>query len=246
MGRSIGIWPAVLAGALVFFAGCGGGASNENGGGGGGDPATALDGFGVVTGQVWSITASMIDSASSSTIRNVLDFGTDPYDAADLSKLTTGAQKIINDGGGGGSSLLSKAFSFDMLARCEGATLLKSEDEIIYTDPTGKKATMLIQIDGRKVGVSVTRAFSVPTASDPYLPATAQAMLESKLQDIPLSTANVAAADQWSKQILYVIAQSASHADTIFLAWDQINATLKADTILVVTATEGDDTGLYY
>ncbi len=244
MGRSTGIWPVVFAGALMFFTGCGGGGSS--GSGGGGDPTTALDGFGTVTGQVWSITVSMIDSTSSSTIRNTLDFGADPYDAVDLSKLTVGAQKIINDGGGGGSSLLSKAFSFDMLARCEGATLLKSESEITYTDPAGKKTTMLVQIDGRKVGVSVTRAVSVPTASDPYLLATAQAMLESYLQDILLSTANVAATDQWSKQILYVMAQSTSHADTIFLAWDQINATLKADTILIVTATEGDDTGLYY
>lgn len=228
----------------MLLSGCGGGGGAGTTGGNG-DPTTALDGFGAVTGEVWSITASMIDSAASFTIRNSLDFGADPYDAADLTKLSAGAQKIINDDGGGGSSLLSKAFAFDMLYRCEGAVLLKSEGEITYTDPTGKKTTMLVQIDGRKVGVSVTRAYSFPTPADPYLITTAQPMLESKLQDISLSTANAATADQWSKQILYVIAQSAGHADTILAAWDLIDVTVKGDTILIVTATEGDDSVLY-
>jgi hypothetical protein len=52
---------------------------------------------------------------------------------------------------------VSEVFAFEWLARCEAATLIKTETEIVY-DVVGKKADILVEIDERKVGVSASPA----------------------------------------------------------------------------------------
>jgi hypothetical protein len=47
------------------------------------------------------------------------------------------------------------------------------------------------------------------------------------------------------KQVLAVIAYDDQHADTVEQAWLGMSASVKADTVVVVTATHGDDTFLY-
>ena len=71
-------------------------------------------------------------------------------------------------------------------------------------------------------------------------------VLEGKLADILQSSANVAPQDAWEKQILAVIAQTPVHADAIHQAYSMVDAATKADTIVVVTVTEGDDAFIYY
>jgi hypothetical protein len=83
-------------------------------------------------------------------------------DPADRGALTAGGLEMILDGNAGGSSVYSEVFAFEWLARCELATLIKTETEIVYTDPMSKKADILVELDGRKVGVSVTRAVTFP------------------------------------------------------------------------------------
>ena len=131
-----------------------------------------------------------------------------------------------------------------MLARCEGASLLKTETEILYDDPMSKKADLLVQIAGRKVGVSVTRAVTFPFGNPYTLPA-ATALLNGKLYDIDNSSQHVSAADAWVKQILVVLAYDQQHADTIAAAWAGLDATTKADTIVYVVVTDGDDAFIY-
>ena len=138
----------------------------------------------------------------------------------------------------------SEATAYEMLARCDFATLIKTEAEIVYQSTTGKKTDILVQIDGRKVGVSVVRAYHYPPPN-PYTLPEATAILTKKLTDIPLSAANAVPADAWERSILGVIAWDQQHADTIVEAWNGLDSTLRGDVILVLTVTDGNDAVLY-
>jgi hypothetical protein len=212
----------------------------------GGDASTTvpLAGFGTITGSCGFLTPGAITSTAPALFQDVVDYGTTGYTTSDFSQLSAGAQKIITDGNAGGSSLLSEAFSYDLLYRCELAQLIKTENEIVYTSSTSKKTDFLVVIDGLRVGVSVTRAYVYPP-TDPYTYAEATTLLQGKLSDIHSSTANVSAADAWQKQILHVLAYSADHVTAILTAYATIDAATAGDTILVVTETDGNDAFIY-
>ncbi len=206
-------------------------------------PDAGESGFGVISGACGVLDA-VLTSTSPSVFSNSIDFADDPYDDADLDRLTPGGQEIIHDGNAGGSSLLSEVFAYEVLERCDGAVLLKTETEIEYTDPNGKITDLLVAIDGHKIGVSVTRAVAFPRDA-PYTEADAEPLIRRKLGDILVSSANVAAADRWDKQILHVLAYGEAHAEAVQAAYDQIDATTRSDTILVITRSDGEDAFLY-
>jgi hypothetical protein len=131
-----------------------------------------------------------------------------------------------------------------VLYRCELADLLKTGGEIIYSDPMGKKTDLLVDIDAFKIGVSVTRAYVYPP-STPYTQQMAYDLLFKKLSDIQSSTANVTLQDAWPKQILHVLAYTAAHADAMEAAYATLNPSVRADTILWLTVTEGSDEFIY-
>ena len=197
---------------------------------------------GVIEGTCGVLDDDELLSPSSFAFDNAIDFPT-AFTTMDELLLSAGAQEILLDGTAGGSSGYSEAFSFELLHRCEGAALIKSETEIVY-DASGSITDILVEIGGHPVGVSVTRAVAFPFDT-PYPVATAQALLERKLAGILESTANVSAGDAWVKQILYVIAYAPMHAESILSAWDLVDPTLRADTILMVTVTNGMDAFLY-
>jgi hypothetical protein len=198
---------------------------------------------GVLSGACGELDDTELLGPAPYNFENHLDF-TMGYSMADLMRLSAGAQEILADGTAGGSSGYSEAFSFEVLARCEGATLIKSETEIVYDPITSKKTDILVQIDGHKIGVSVTRAVGFPR-DDPYTVADALPLIERKLGDILESSANVVPADRWVKQMLHVVAYSQAHADTIRLTAAMIDPAIRADTILLVTVTDGDDNFIY-
>ena len=186
--------------------------------------------------------------------RNVIDFGQDPYDPGERGRLSPGAREILDKGNAGGSSLLSEVFAYEVLWRCEGATLQKTETEVLYIDPvTGEETTMpmgsitdlVVEIDGERLGVSVVRALAFPF-EDPYPRAEADRILRDKLEGIHESSRLVAPQDAWTKQILSVIAYTPQHADQIQASYMEMSEELRADTILYVTASEGDDGFLYF
>lgn len=203
-----------------------------------------LDGFGVLTGDC-DVIDDEITSQDSFIFENSIDFGMDPYDDMDLMKLSEGGQTMIEKGNAGGSSLYSEVCAYEVLYRCEEAVLLKTETEIQYEGASGKITDLLVEIDGQKVGVSVVRAFAFPF-EDPYPIEEAERILDDKLSDIQLSSARVKEEDRWVKQILSVIAYTEQHAMQIRMAYDQLDASVKSDTILVVTVTEGEDRPLYF
>jgi hypothetical protein len=204
--------------------------------------ATPAPGFGVISGDCGFVAAAL-DDAAPSLWRNRIDFGDDPYDDEDSVFLSDGGREILADGNAGGSSLLSEVFAFEMLARCEGAELLKTENEIVYA-VAAKITDMIVAIDDRKVGANPTRAVGFPFDA-PYSVEQARTVLEKKLGDINSSSAAVADEDRWVKQILTVFAYGEEHAARVEEAWHALEATLRADTIVVVTITDGDDRFIY-
>jgi len=230
-------------GAAEGGGGDGGQGTGGSGGAGGGPP---LPGYGELSGSCGDIDADdLLDEDPEILVGGIDLTGEDPITLEDPEGLTPGAQQMIEDGNLGGSSLWSEVFAFEVLARCEGATLIKSEGQIGYQSSGGKKTDILVEIDGMKVGVSVVRAVSYPPG-DPYPLADALDVLEGKLDDIILSSANVVPEDAWGKQILSVIAQTEEHAESMLAAWDELDDETRHDTIVFVTVTDGDDAFIYY
>lgn len=206
-------------------------------------PDGGSSGVGVIRGSCGELDDTELLSAEPFYFRNAIDFPMG-FTSMDELLLSAGAQEILAEGTAGGSSGLSEAFAFEVLHRCEGAELVKTETEIVY-DPIGSdKTDILVTIDGHPIGVSVTRAVGFPFDA-PYLVDRAQMLLERKLLSIQESTMNVVAGDAWLKQILHVIAYAPMHADSIRSAWDLIDPAIRGDTILYVTVTDGDDMFLY-
>ena len=202
------------------------------------------DGFGVISGSCGVIDAALRQQPEPILIQNAIDFDDDPYDDVDYEELTDGGREIISDGNAGGSSLYSEVFAFEVLTRCEGAVLLKTETEILYEDSQGKMTALLVSLDGVQVGVSVTRAVGFPR-EDPYTVEQAQGLLEQKLDGILASSANVTDADGWDKQILHIIAYAPEHAESLRAAFELVDPAVQSNTIVYVTVSDGEDSFLY-
>lgn len=200
-----------------------------------------LDGFGMITGACDELDLELT-SPEPSVFVDHLAFAAE-YMETDLGLLTPGGREIIADGNAGGSSLMSEVFAYEVLARCELAALLATELEIEY-ETAGTITDLLVEIDGLKIGVSVTRAVAFPF-EDPYTVAQARTLLEGKLAGVLESSANVAPADAWEKQILAVLAYGSGHADALEAALGQIDAAVRADTIVWITVTDGADAFIY-
>lgn len=198
-------------------------------------------GLGMLSGECGLIDATPLGSPDPSAFENAIDFRRLGFD---YDQLTPDGQAVFDAGNLGGSSLHSEVIAFEVLARCEGATLLDTEATVQYVDPMGIKTDLRVEIDGLPVGVSVTRAVGFPP-DDPYTEAQASALLTDKLEDVLASSANVAPADAWIKQILHVIAYGDMHAQSIVAAHAALPPEVRADTILLVTVTHGDDDFVY-
>ncbi|HRZ78923.1 MAG TPA: hypothetical protein P5044_02845 [bacterium] len=200
-----------------------------------------LDGFGAISGECGVLDDELV-SESSFFFLNSIDFLTDPYDETDYPFLTAGGREILDDVNAG-NAVYSKVFAYEMLARCEFAGLLKTESEIGYDPDTGR-TDLLVNIDGLKIGVSVTKAVKYPFDAE-YTVTDAHNLLTAKLTDIIESSKNVLPEDKWEKQVLHVIAYSDQHAVSLKSAYDSLDDTVRTDTIVMVTVSNGDDSFLY-
>lgn len=220
--------------------------TTSDGSGGGQDTgadATAAAGFGELSGMCGVLAQMQLTGATPELFRDTLTFARAYVDPADRPLLTPGGQHLAATPNAGGSSGLSEIFAYEQLARCEHAAFLKTETEIVY-DTTGKITDLEVEIGGHKIGVSVTRAVAYPFGQ-PYTSAVATPLITRKLADIRASTANVSAADKWDKQILAVLAWDDQAADMVAQVWAAADAQTKADTIVLVTVTNGEDQFIY-
>ena len=103
---------------------------------------------------------------------------------------------------------------------------------------------LLVAIDGSKVGVSVIRAVKFPF-TDPYTTADATTILDRKLDDLVESSQKVSDEDAWVKGALVVLAYAQQHADAIEAAWLDLDEATKANSVVYVIRTDGNDQNVY-
>ncbi|MBS1117817.1 MAG: uncharacterized protein H6Q90_45 [Deltaproteobacteria bacterium] len=202
-----------------------------------------LAGFGDLAGMCGILGEPELGGATPQLFRDTLTFSRRFDDPADRPLLTAGGLHMIETPNAGGSSVFSEVFAYEQLARCELASLLKTETEIVYDTP-GKLTDLEVAVDGHKIGVSVTRAMTFPFGQ-PYTTAAATTLIQRKLEDIQVATTNVSAQDRWDKQVLAILAFDDQHADMVMQVWNGFDASVRADTIVLVTVTHGDDTFIY-
>ena len=200
-------------------------------------------GFGALSGMCGVLAQMQLTGSAPELFTTTFTFSRAYMDPVDRGLLTPGGRRLAETPNAGGSSGLSEIFAYEELARCELATLLKTETEIVYDTP-GTITDLAVQIGAHKIGVSVVRAFGYPLGT-PYPLASAQMLIPRKLTDILESSANVSAADRWEKQILAVLAWDEQAADVVTQAWAGADAQTRADTIVVVSVTHGEDRFIY-
>lgn len=193
--------------------------------------------LGTLTGSC-GIVKTLLTTPSPSFEKNQLAFASgDTYDKASLSD---GGDTLFDTPNAGGSSGESEVMSFEVLHACEGATLLKTETQVQYYAADGGSASItdiLVSIGGTKIGVSVTRAYKPSNISFPDTDV--KNLLEKKLEGILASSARVKPADKWQKQILHVFTANKAASDAVSRVLPTIDASIRADTIVLLTQTSG-------
>lgn len=205
-------------------------------------PPVPIDGYGEITGPCGVLDDQDWNDPDPQMIRNAIAFDV----AWDEDLLSPDGQEVISDGNLNPGSLASEAIAMEVLYRCELADLIATEAEVAYENADGKKTDLVVTIDARRIGVSVTRAVGFPRDAT-WTVGQAETLLDDKLADIPLSTENVVDTDAWERQILFVAAYSAQHADSLEAAWagTNVSASTRGDTIVIVTVTDGLDGFVY-
>ncbi|KAK6188611.1 hypothetical protein SNE40_004753 [Patella caerulea] len=150
--------------------------------------------------------------------------------------LLSGSLKLLRVPNAGGSSLLSEVFSYELLGRHFGAKLHKTEMEIEYKTRNGPMTDYAVDINGTRLGVSVTRAMKF---GGNYTEEHAHHLLNKKLKGVNQSTQN--SFTTWTKQILHVWTTSDNITDIITKVYEHdIPPALKTNTLVLVTTTRSD------
>lgn len=209
----------------------------------------ATDSLLILTGECGVLDTELTDDLPH-WVQNTSTFDEGFMAAMDATRLSAGAQTILAEGTAGGSSGYSEAFAFEVLHRCEGAELLRTETMIRYSVPMpGSITDILVEIDGMPIGVSVTRAVTVTgmcTRADTFGTTAARDLLMRKLAGINESSTLVSPEHAWVKQILFVYADTETHASVLRSEWEALDASLRADTVLYVSVSEAMDAFVYF
>jgi hypothetical protein len=133
-----------------------------------------------------------------------------------------------------GSSLLSEVLSCEVLGRCLGARLARTEMEIKYLfayQPITDYTITLPNVPPRMhVGVSVTRAFAFKGA---YRKADCRKLLRKKLLGIQASTKNVLG-ERFFKQILHVWVPNGKVARTVQATYRSLPREVTRNTVVLI------------
>ncbi len=210
------------------------------------DPATAFSEPAEKLGRIFGDCGALSPDAVSGSVPveriQVLDLpGRVAVD--DLDRLAPGALTLFTEMTRGGA-VYGEALSFDVLARCTQATLLKTSSMLSVRDQEGPTVDFLASIAGEKVGVSVARAYDFP-ADEAHSTAAAAAILKRQLAALDASGANVDVTDQWTKSLLFVLAESMPAAAAIERRWSQLSENVRERTMLWVAVTRGGDDFIY-
>jgi hypothetical protein len=203
------------------------------------DAPPKFDILGSLSGECGGLLAELTKTTPS-LYANTLVFMTGESYSKDTVSKPDGV-KMYETANAGGSSGESEVMSFEVLHYCDDASLVKTETEILYAPPddSGPNSItdILVSIGGKKVGVSVTRAYK--PAPQILTDADAKDIIEKKLDGINRSSVRVLAADKWVKQILHVFVANADHEAAVKRVIPTIDPTKRADTIILITRTTG-------
>lgn len=136
----------------------------------------------------------------------------------------------------GGNSVVSEVLSFEMLQKCFGAQLLKTEMEVTYWPEGGSITDYMCNMFNTTLGVSVTRAMNF---RGNFTEEEAQRLLSKKLKGIIQSSRN--SLDRWSKQILHVWAASRHIADITASTFHALPSAIRSNTLLLITVANYED-----
>ncbi|KAF9952244.1 hypothetical protein BGZ72_006418 [Mortierella alpina] len=143
--------------------------------------------------------------------------------------------RMLTTPNAGGSSLLSEVLSLEMLSRCLGAHLAKTEMEIGYlfvSQPITDYSITLPNLSPRlHVGVSVTRAFAFQGA---YNRAECRQLLWKKLSGILASTKNLVN-ERFFKQILHVWVPNGKVARTVQATYKSLPTEVTRNTVVIIS-----------
>ncbi|XP_038065949.1 AAC-rich mRNA clone AAC4 protein-like [Patiria miniata] len=157
--------------------------------------------------------------------------------------LSAGGFKILNIPNAGGNSVDSEVLSFELLHRCFGAQLLKTEMEVAYYPEGGSITDYTCLMFGTRLGVSVTRAMKF---KGDFEPEDAEKLLRKKLNGIVNSTRN--SLEDWHKQILHIWAMNHHVADQMARAYSRMPREFTTNTVVLVTTvtTDTDRTTIFF
>lgn len=204
-----------------------------DGGSDAGGDVTITEILGTLSGPC-GLVRSLLGSPDSALVTDNLVFvDGETYERGALS---SGGQELYDTPNAGGSSSESEVISYEVLHYCEGASLLKTETEIDYQGG-GAITDILVEIDGKKVGVSVTRSWRPSNQS--YTDADVKALLEKKLKGINESSSSVVPVDKWVKQVLHVFTADKAATQAVERVFPTVTKEVRADTIVLVTETSG-------
>ncbi len=190
--------------------------------------------FGAVSGACGTLSEAVI-APGAAFLTNEYAFD-GPFDPA----LLAGRRKArFEADNAGGSSKCSEIMSMQLLVDCAEATIAALEVEVQY-DMEGAITDYVADFDGVRIGVSVTRAYLGPAHRD-YSVDQATTLLTKKLGGVNESTANVSAADAWTRQVLHVWTLQPSWVPLLEEAWTSLDDALKADTVVLVTVESNSD-----
>ncbi|XP_022093023.1 AAC-rich mRNA clone AAC4 protein-like isoform X2 [Acanthaster planci] len=144
--------------------------------------------------------------------------------------LSESGQKIRSIPNAGGNSVDSEVLSFELMHRCFGAQLLKTEMEVVYYPEGGSITDYTCLMFGTRLGVSVTRAMKF---KGEFELEDAEKLLQKKLSGVVNSSRN--SLECWSKQILHIWATNHSVANQMARAYSRMPRDLTTNTVVLVT-----------
>lgn len=160
-------------------------------------------------------------------------------------QLSDGSMRVMEQKGAGCSlsAQLSEAMSYEVLYRLYGASSLRCETELQYRKQHGfSMIDYRCEIDGVRVGVSVTRAVDGIPECARFTRDAARRLLGKKLRGIRSAAEAVLPHDRWHRSLLHVWASTAHAAR---LVKREAKALLASDsplcdpnTLILVTSTQ--------
>ena len=137
-------------------------------------------------------------------------------------KLNLPALQLINAGNAGGNSILSEAYSIELLNRYYDADNFIFENDIQYWHSTCSIIDYITYINNQRVGVSVTRALNYQNPTD-FTLHQATKLLQNKLYGLLIARNAVVAEQRYLHSILHIWVQNQKVCDIINHARQQID-----------------------